>query len=316
MKLTTLNALVAAIELGSLRAAARRIGVSQPALTKMIRELEQELAAPLLVRSTTGVTPTAQGKVLYEHASLAIRELDGAVHEIEQISGRMVGQLRIGAVPLAVMLLMPETLRTFSREFRDVHLQINEELYIEQLMNLRRGDVDVALGPIPDNLPPGEFHTEVLMPVSMIVVTGRGSPHAQARSLQELRSARWVYTGVSGVSGYARKLFEQNGMEPPAVGATVNSTLSLLSLIGGADFVGLMPRPLAMHPAAAPFLAVPRLQEPPLGLVVGAITKVETALKPVVRHFLTHLHRAAHHLQNDPSWGGEALLHKSSRSRP
>ena len=83
MKLSTLNALVAAIELGSLRAAARRVGVSQPALTKMIRELEQELAAPLLVRSTTGVTPTAQGKVLYERASLAIRELDGAVHEIE-----------------------------------------------------------------------------------------------------------------------------------------------------------------------------------------------------------------------------------------
>ena len=68
------------------------------------------------------------------------------------------------------MLLVPETLRTFSREFDGVHLQINEELYIEQLMNLRRGDVDIALGPIPDRLPPGEFHVEVLMPVSMVVV--------------------------------------------------------------------------------------------------------------------------------------------------
>ncbi len=296
MKLHTLQALVAAVEDGSLRAAARRLGVSQPALTKMIRELEQELAAPLLLRSTTGVVPTAQGKVLCERAATALRELAGATEEIAQLGGHMVGELRIGAVPLAVMLLMPEALRTFSRDFPEVHLHIREELYIEQLMNLRRGDVDIALGPIPEHLPPGEFHTETLMPVSMIVVVRRGSAFAAARSLEELRSARWVYTGVSATAGYARRLFEQHGLEPPAAGASVNSTLALLSLIGGADFVGLMPRPLTLHPAVAPFLEVPPLREGPLELTVGAITRAETALKPAVRHFLAHLHRAAYQM--------------------
>lgn len=299
MKLSALQALVHAIEEGSLRAAARRIGVSQPALTKTIRELEQELAAPLLVRSTTGVMPTAQGKVLYERASTALRELDGAVEEINQLGGHMVGELRIGAVPLAVMLLIPETLRTFSREFEHVHLHVREELYIEQLMNLRRSDVDVAIGPIPNNLPQGEFHIEELMPVQMVVVVRRGSPLAGARSLEELRSARWVYTGVAGITGYARRLFEVNGMQPPPVGATVNSTLGLLSLIGSGDFVGLMPQPLMRHPAAAQFLAMPPLREGPLPLSVCAITRAETALKPAVRHFLAHLHRAAHHIQSE-----------------
>ena len=296
MKLNTLQALVVAVEEGSLRAAARRVGVSQPALTKMIRELEHELAAPLLVRSTTGVVPTAQGKVLCEHAGVALRALAGATEEIAQLGGRMVGELRIGAVPLAVMLLMPEALRTFSRDFPDVHLHIREELYIEQLMNLRRGDVDIALGPIPEHLPPGEFHTEQLAPVSMIVVVRRGSAFAAARSLEELRSARWVYTGVSATAGYARRLFEQHGLPPPAAGASVNSTLALLSLIGGADFVGLMPRPLTLHPAVVPFLEVPPLREGPLELTVGAITRAETALKPAVRHFLAHLHRAAYQM--------------------
>ena len=68
MKLTTLNALVAAVEEGSLRGAARMVGASQPALTKMIRELELELGAPLLQRTSRGVLPTPQGKVLYERA--------------------------------------------------------------------------------------------------------------------------------------------------------------------------------------------------------------------------------------------------------
>jgi DNA-binding transcriptional LysR family regulator len=296
MKLNTLQALIAAVEEGSLRAAARRVGVSQPALTKMVRELERELSATLLTRSTTGVVPTAQGKVLYERACVAVRELSGAVEEIAQLGGHMVGELRIGAVPMAVMLLIPETVRTFSREFRDVHLQIREELYIEQLTNLRRGDVDIALGPIPDHLPPGEFHAEVLMPVTMVVVVRRGSPLAGARALDELREARWVYTGMSGITGYARRLFEQHGLQPPQVGATVNSTLGLLSLIGSGDYVGLMPRPLAQHPAAAPFLAMPPLVDGTLELSIGAITRTDTALKPAMRHFIAHLHRAAHQI--------------------
>jgi LysR family transcriptional regulator, regulator of abg operon len=296
MKLTTLTALIAAVEEGSLRAAARRVGVSQPALTKMVRELERELSATLLTRSTTGVVPTTQGKVLYERACVAVRELSGAVEEIRQLGGHMVGELRIGAVPLAVMLLIPETVRTFSREFRDVHLQIREELYIEQLTNLRRGDVDIALGPIPDHLPPGEFHAEVLMPVTMVVVVRRGSPLAEACSLEALREARWVYTGMSGATGYARRLFEQHGLQAPQVGATVNSTLGLLSLIGSGDYVGLMPRPLALHPAAAPFLVVPPLEDGTLKLSIGVITRTDTALKPAMRHFIAHLHRAAHQI--------------------
>ena len=64
MKLATLNTLIAAVDEGSLRGAARQIGVSQPALTKMIRELELELGTALLQRTSRGVLPTAQGKVL------------------------------------------------------------------------------------------------------------------------------------------------------------------------------------------------------------------------------------------------------------
>jgi DNA-binding transcriptional LysR family regulator len=137
MKLTNLRALVAAIEEGSLRAAARRIGVSQPALTKMIRELERSLETTLLLRSTTGVLATAQGMVLYERAIAADRELTQAVEQIRQLGGHMAGSLTIGAVPLAVMLLVPEALRTFGAEFPDIQLRIVEELYIAQLTRLR-----------------------------------------------------------------------------------------------------------------------------------------------------------------------------------
>ncbi|MEO6017255.1 MAG: LysR family transcriptional regulator [Polaromonas sp.] len=292
MKLSTLMAIVAAVEEGSLRGAARRVGVSQPALTKMVRELEVELSATLLVRTSKGVLPTAQGKVLYAHAVRVTRELNAATLQISQLSGKMTGELKVGAVPLAVLLLIPETLRTFGREFPDIRLRVSEELYIAQLQNLRNGDV--AVGGVPDDLSTGEFVVEQLMTMSMSVVVRKGSARAKASSLVQLADAKWVYTGASGDSGYAKMLFERNGLPPPPIGAIVNSTLALLSLIATGDFVGLMPHQIAVHPLAAQFLTVVPIAEGGLPLSVGAIVRSDSVVSPAIRHFIAHLHRAAY----------------------
>ena len=296
MRLASLRALIAAIDEGSIRSAARRLDVSQPALTKMIHELERELATRLLQRSTTGVVATAQGAVLYERACAADRELSQAVEQIQQLGGSMTGALTIGAVPLAVMLLIPETLRTFGREFPEIQLRISEELYIAQLTRLRKGEVDIALGPLPDQLPAGEFVIERLMPISMVIVVRKGNPLAEARRLADLADARWVYTGATADSGYAKMLYELHGMKPPPAGAVVNSTLGLLSILTSGDCVGLLPHQIAVHAFAREHLAIVPVVEGPLKLNLGALARADTAMKPSLRHFLAHLHRAANYL--------------------
>jgi LysR family transcriptional regulator of abg operon len=296
MKLNTLRALVAAVDAGSLRNAAKQLGVSQPALTKMVKEIERELGASLLMRTTRGVVPTAQGKVLYEHAQKVVRELGVAVDQISQLSGRMTGVLSIGAVPLAVMLLIPETLRTFGREFPDIRLRVSEELYLAQLQRLRRREVDVAVGGIPEGLSSGEFAVERLMSTTMVVVVRKGSPRLLARSLHDLADAKWVYTGASSDEGYAKLLFNSHGLPAPPVGAVVNSTLALLSLVGTGDFVGLLPEQIAAHPVAAPFIATIPIAEGGLPLTIGVMVRNESVMLPAVRHFIAHLHRAAHHV--------------------
>ena len=180
IKLAALQTLLAAVEEGSLRGAARRLGVSQPAVTKAVRELERSVGAPVLQRSTAGVFPTAQGQVLLEHGRRALRELEEAQSQIDQLGGRMIGELGVSAVPLAVMLLIPETMRTFGRDYPDIQLRVREELYVAQLTLLREGEVDVIVGPIPDQLPPGEFEVEELMPIQMAVVVGWCAPRRVA----------------------------------------------------------------------------------------------------------------------------------------
>jgi LysR family transcriptional regulator, regulator of abg operon len=260
----------------------------------MVRELERDVGAPLLQRSTGGVFATAQGKVLYEHARRAMRELDDAKDQVNQLSGRMIGELSIAAVPLAVVVLIPEALRTFSREYPDIQLRIREELYIAQLALLREGTVDMLIGPIPNGLPPGEFEAEELIPIEMAVVVGKGNPLARARSLKELADARWIFTSPTGKASYARRLFEQNGLAAPAPVIMVNSTLALTALISEGDYVGLMPMPLAVHYAAANLMTVVPIKEGHLAMTVGAIVRRGATLKPAVGHFLAHLHRAAH----------------------
>jgi DNA-binding transcriptional LysR family regulator len=294
VKLIALKALVAAVEDGSLRSAARRIQLSQPALTKMVRELEQELGAPLLTRTTQGVSPTPQGQILYERAKKVSKELGSAVDEISQLSGRMRGDLSIGAVPLAVMLLIPEALRTFSREFPEINLRISEELYFEQLERLRRGDVQVAVGGIPKGLASGEFVIEPLIETTMVVVVRKGSALQKVKSLKNLADAKWVYTGNTKDEGYAKTLYEMHGLPAPHVGALVNSTLALLSLVSAGEFVGLMPAQIAQSPIASQFISIVPVKEKALPLTVGAIVRSDMVVSPAVKHFINHLHRSAH----------------------
>ncbi|SIQ58501.1 LysR family transcriptional regulator [Pseudacidovorax sp. RU35E] len=296
MKLSAIKALVAAVQEGSLRAAARKVELSQPALSKVIRELELELGVALLERTTRGVAPTAQGRALYEHSLKALREFDEAVNEIRQLDGDMVGDLHIGAVPMAVMLLVPETLRTFSQAFPSVRVRLSEELYIAQLQRLRAGEVDLMLGGVPADLPRGEYVVERLARTTMVPTVRKGSPLLGCRRLAELQDAKWVYTGANGDEGYARQWFEAHDLKAPRVGAFANSTLALLSLVASGDCVGLMPHQIAAHEMVRSAISVIPTEEPGLNLEIAALIRRDVAARPLIRHLVSHLYRAAHQL--------------------
>ncbi len=301
MKLHSLRALVSAAEAGSLRNAARTLGVSQPALTKAIRELEVELGAPLLLRSNAGVSTTAQGRILVDRARVVDRELAFALDQIRQLNGEMSGSLHIAAVPLALMVLVPEALRTFTASYPGVQLRIDEELYMEQLSRLRAREIEVAIGPMPESLPSGELVVEQLMPIELVVVAGKHSSFARCRSLAELSDARWVFTGQSNDPRYARQVFTESGFAVPKASATVNSTLGLLALLERGEFVALTSREFATQPMAAACMSVVPIKEGPWTVTIAAMMLPESAVLPAVRHFVAHLARAAHH------YGSKAL---------
>src|SRR5687768_341201 len=96
MRLTQLDHFLAVVESGSVRNAARSVGLSQPALTKSIRTLEAELEIQLMRRSTRGIIPTPAGLAFAARARAVNAELRKAREEIAQISGQATGEVAFG----------------------------------------------------------------------------------------------------------------------------------------------------------------------------------------------------------------------------
>ena len=134
------------------------------------------------------------------------------------------------------------------------------------------------------------------MPIEMVTAVRRGNPLARARSLAHLARARRVHTGRRTDTGHVKALFARHGLAAPPAGAVVHSTLGLVAIVAGSDFAGLLPRQIASHPTASRYLDVVATREGPYEAELAAMARTEAMASPAVRHFLAHLHRAAHHV--------------------
>jgi DNA-binding transcriptional LysR family regulator len=139
---------VRTLELGSLSAAARESGTTQPTVSKLLAQLEQELAVRLFERSTRGLSPTEQGQQFYRDARLVLEQYDAAVSALQGMSGKPSGTLRINA-PVA---LGQYRLNAIVQQFLAAHPGIGIELILnDRFVDLVEEGVDIAfrLGGVP-----------------------------------------------------------------------------------------------------------------------------------------------------------------------
>jgi DNA-binding transcriptional LysR family regulator len=145
VELRELRGFVAVVDEGALSAAARRMHLSQPALSQMVTGLERELGLQLLVRSTSGVRPTEAGRTLYTEARGVLDRYDEAMTAMSRHSSGADRVLRIG-VPLE---LPPELLSTALADLAAAHpttrAQVVHLSTAAQLSALRDGELDLGL---------------------------------------------------------------------------------------------------------------------------------------------------------------------------
>src|SRR5215475_3031269 len=133
---------MAIAERGSLRAAARHLGLAQPALSRSLQELEHELGVQLFQRQARGMTLTPMGETLVRRAGNIMMEVRRAREEIEQLNGSTSGSVAAAMSIIPHLVVMPQLLRPFRARYPRVELRLVEGLYPTVESGLRDGTID------------------------------------------------------------------------------------------------------------------------------------------------------------------------------
>lgn len=141
-RLAAMETFICVVETGSFSAAARRLNIGQPAVSKTIAHLEKRLAVSLLLRSTRGLTPTEAGLAFFERAKRTLEEADEADNAARGTAGGLSGHLRISAaMTFGRLHIVPKL-----GPFLDQHPQLNIDLMLDDRnINLVEEGIDVAL---------------------------------------------------------------------------------------------------------------------------------------------------------------------------
>lgn len=141
-RLAAMDAFVRVVDTGSFTGASRQLRVGQPAVSKIIAQLEEHVGVKLLLRTTQGLKPTEAGENFYEHAKRAVEEADEAVSKARGIGAALTGRLRIsGAVAFSRLHIVPRLPR-----FMALHPALDVELFLDDgNVDLVEAGIDVAL---------------------------------------------------------------------------------------------------------------------------------------------------------------------------
>jgi DNA-binding transcriptional LysR family regulator len=141
-RFAAMDAFVRVVDTGSFTGASRQLRVGQPAVSKIIAQLEQRVGVKLLLRTTLGLRPTEAGENFYEHAKRAVEEADEAELKARVAGAALTGRLRIsGAVTFARLHVVPRLPR-----FMDMHPSLDVKMFLDDAnVDLIAAGIDVAL---------------------------------------------------------------------------------------------------------------------------------------------------------------------------
>ena len=166
--------------------AAEALGVSQPALSAMLRKLEDELGAPLFDRTGRGVEPTAAGAAFIEHAREAIRAVDAGVRAVRELEGLEAGTVRIGGGATATGSLVPDAVGTLRHDHPALRFLVREAGSAAVAAAVVSGELEIGIVTLPVRIPDaGELITVATAEDELRLITPPG------HRLADRTSFRW-----------------------------------------------------------------------------------------------------------------------------
>ncbi|WP_103256483.1 LysR substrate-binding domain-containing protein [Tabrizicola aquatica] len=255
LKLSHLQMMAAFAETGQIGSAAERLGIAQPAASRLLSEVEEMLGLPVRTRAGRGVMLTEAGRVLADRAGRVMQELAEAGREVAEIAAGGVGRVRIGAVTAPALDIVLPALRTA----RLSHPRIESEVVVAAsdilCDQLASGRLDFVIGRVPAGVDAGLFDGRVIAPEPVALVVRKGH-HLAERPPQgpgELMGYDWVLPGEeSPLTQAVLARLAALGLPRPSQRLSTASFLLTLALLHQSNVVAPLAQAVADQFARGP----------------------------------------------------------------
>jgi len=243
MDLRQLKYFVTVFECGNMSRAAEEIPISQPALTRSVRMLEDELGVPLFQRHARGAAPTAAGERFYHHAKSILAECARARQDAIQAGGQLSGAVTMGVGPLFASHMIDGILARFCGKYELVTVTVHQAFFEDLVTQLDMGQIELALCNFPVQELPASMVFESLFEVRTSAFAGGSHPLTRpaSPSLEVLSKARWANANQPHSQEVLDALFMNENVAGPRIALRTNSLTLIKSAVIDYDFVGLLP---------------------------------------------------------------------------
>lgn len=245
MELRHLRYFVAVAEELSFRKAAQRLHISRPALSRQVKNLENEIAVKLLDRDTVNVSLTQAGEIFLEDSQKLLLHAEQAIERANQAQSGHRGKLRIGSVGVIATDFLPKALKIFHQKYPGVEVAFVEMLPVEQLAALAAGKIDIGFA-----YGKGVANNASLRSVCVIhsvygVAISSQHPLAVRKqiTLEEVRMEPLLCLGRSGHGETICQFYADAGLKPARI-RQVDGFDSMVTLIAADQGISLFPHVL------------------------------------------------------------------------
>jgi len=232
---------------GSLGRAASALNMTQPAVTRMLKRLEEGFGVDLFLRTTRGVEPTDYGLAILPYAELVVSEIGNAEDIIRQMRGASRGVVRVGGVSSVVGDLLVRSVVAMRDTHPNVQFHILDELEDKLLDGLKAGTIDIAISPEPYVDDDITLATPEILHDRVSVFARSGHPALSGGEVTLAAAARldWAMPPISTpvVREWLRR-FHGAGIEPQRPCLMSRSVPAIKAAVLASDMVCWMPEPL------------------------------------------------------------------------
>ncbi len=284
LEIKQLRQFMVVVDVGCVSKASEQLHITQPALTRNIKNLEESLGAQLLDRKPRGVVPTEAGRTLYRYAHLILNEAKRAARDVQAIASGKKGHVHIGVAALFSNTMVDRLVIALNDACPGVRLRITEGFFEDLVGGLGEGKLDVILANFPPDAVPADMQFEPLLTLRSNFVVGRTHPLACRTeiSTEELCAAQWALVRRPHVADFLDSFFASQGF--PALTGSIesNSLTALKSLVLTGRYISLLAEAWVGAEMRSGEIVALQIPGAPVLRQAGLITRGSAEQRPVV----------------------------------